>query len=86
MVTNTLTNSRMSDRRESQSAVWGNALSNAVEGVDEKKRVRALATLMSLADSRINKVPMWRDSAENGTRDVLLCAARADQPEKAPRC
>jgi hypothetical protein len=67
--------------RQSTSAVWGTALSKAMDGNPVETRVKNLQTLMGLADSRSNKVPMWRDNVENGTREVLLAAATKGQPE-----
>ena len=49
---------------------------------DVAERVLALHTIMNLADDKANRQLMWRDTAEHGTRDVLLRAAAAGQPEK----
>ena len=47
------------------------------DGIDERERVLALHTIMSLSEDKANKHLMWWDAAEHSTRDVLLCAATA---------
>ena len=60
-----------------RSRPWDSALHMATDGIDERERVLALHTIMSLAEDKANKQLMWWDAAEHSTRDVLLCAATA---------
>ena len=56
------------------------------DGIDERERVLALHTIvsLSLAEDKANKQLMWWDAAEHSTRDVLLCAATAPVATSEP--
>lgn len=65
---------------------WDSALRKATDGFDERERVLALHTIMSLSlvEDKANKQLMWWDATEHSTRDVLLCAATAPQQPPHP--